>query len=504
MITKKTILIIAGVLIVGIIAFAFISLKNQEPLSKCKDGICDERETVENCPEDCKIMKISDNRFGVFPSVNPIDILESAKQLGIRRTRLMISWEKFEPEQDQFDFSLSDLYINKHYEAGISPVITIKSDSSWGTRRGYDDFCASPPLNWADYEDFVRTAVDRYKDKVKYWQIENEVYENSKYWAGSKEEYIELLQHAYTTIKQVDPDAKVVLQGYANQMLIMINDEEEDVTEFFNYIMSYDDYFDVIDFHQYYEPDTVYMEVELLKSIMNTYGYSKPLICTEAGGLDLRLFGQQIRHMNDTLVPEVPIAKKLLSIPSVSDKLKGFLSGGLEEQEWINFGIFLKTDNKSRPILEKYQAENLVKRVSLTLSQGVEFINWFAITDFEEPNEWFFSHLGLLDTNGRKKPHYYTYELLIDKLEGFESVDEISFEPRIIRFSFPHKSAIYVLWNQKPIITDMTSYFSEDSILVSHIITELDNNNNPIYPSDKIVSTNSIQIDATPVFVEKQ
>lgn len=508
---KKIIAIVAGAILVTVVVLSFVFLNNSESISelssKCGDGICDEKEQTNPslCPEECKTVEISGNRFGVFPSVNPIDILESAEQLGIQKTRFILSWEKLEPKKNHFDFSLSDIYINKHYEAGIMPVVTIKSDSSWGTRGGYGDFQASLPLNLDDYEKFIRTVVGRYKDKVKYWQIENEVYENSRYWDGSKEEYIKLLKRAYTVIKEVDPDAKIVLQGFANMMFIEIDNGNKSAIDFFNYIMSKGDYFDAIDFHQYFEPETVYMEIDILKKALATYGYNKPIICTEAGGLDLRLFGQQIRHMQDPSISNVPIVEKLLLLPSVSDKLQEILLNGLSEEEWIDFGIFLKTNIKSRPILEKYQAENLVKRISLTFGQGVEFINWFAMTDFEKPKEWFFSHLGLVDVDRRKKPHYYTYKLLIDKLEGFERADEISFfDSKIVKFTFADKKTQFILWSEgKETIIDLSSHISTPNVKITHFIIELDGNNNPIYPPEKIVPTKSIPLSETPIFIEE-
>ncbi|MBU4070143.1 MAG: hypothetical protein KJ646_04130 [Nanoarchaeota archaeon] len=53
---KKTILIITGIfLVIGIGVLAFIFLNNPEPVEKCGDGICDEKEKQKNiCPQDCK------------------------------------------------------------------------------------------------------------------------------------------------------------------------------------------------------------------------------------------------------------------------------------------------------------------------------------------------------------------------------------------------------------------------------------------------------------------
>ena len=450
-----------------------------------------------------------DNPFGVFLpyNLNSKDKLDSAKELGINKTRIIITWEEIEPEKNQFDFSFFDLQIDELCEANVTPVVTIKSKSSWATKisekETYDNISTSAvPRNWDDYENFIEVLINRYKDRVKYWQIENEIYEDSQYWAGSNEEYLEMLKHAYKTIKSIDLESKVVLQGFANQMFIWIDEGNEDAIDFFNYLMSNGEYFDVVDFHQYFEPDGVYDIIKILKKTMDTYGYNKPIICTEAGAFDLRLISQEIRHVKNPSVPGNVTAEKLLSIPAVFSQLKKNLKGGLLKQEWIDFGIFLKTNKKSRPILEKYQAEDLVKRVSSTLGQGVDFIEWVPMVDFKKPTLWYFSHMGLIDANGRKKPHFYTYKILIDKLTGFTDVEEISSEPRIIKFDFTSKEPVYVVWGKEAETINMEKYFSKKEFLLTNIVTELDKNNNPIYlPSEKVQS-NSVKIKRTPVFFE--
>ena len=442
------------------------------------------------------------NPFGVFPDSNLIDGLESAKELGINNTRLILSWNQFEPTKNKFNFAQADSALNNHTTAGISPIVTIKSDSAWGSKAGHLGATSSAPLDWTAYENFLKTAVLRYKDQVKYWQIENEIYDNSQYWKGTREEYIETLKHAHSIIKQTDPEAKIVLQGFADMMFIMINNDDKKIESFLDYIMSNGQYFDVIDFHQYFEPDTIYIDMTVLRKVMNKYNLSKPIICTEAGGLDLRLFGQQIQSASNPTIPEVPIIKKLLSVPSVSNELKNILKEGVSEKERIDFGIFLKTDQQARLILEKYQAEDLTKRIGLTFSQDVQIFNWFSIIDSEKPSEWFFSHLGLIDSNGRKKPHFFTYKILIEKLKGFNKAEEVSFNPRIIKFSFSDKPPVFIAWNQEPTTVNMEKYFSDKNIILTHIVTSLDKKNNPVYLPDEIVSPKSIRLDETPILLK--
>lgn len=454
---------------------------------------------------------VNDNPFGVFFPIysDSKDLLKSAKELGIQKTRIPLYWGKIEPKRGEYDFSFFDLYIDKLNESNIMPVVTIKSISSWGTRaltgEDYETLSTSrPPKNMKDYENFLKTVVNRYKGKVKYWQIENELYAYSQYWSGSNEEYLDLLKHAYKTIKKIDPDSKVVLQGFANRIFLEINKGNKEAIDFFNYLMSNDEYFDIIDFHQYFKFDSVYLIVETLKNAMQMYGYNKPIICTEAGGFDLRFFKQQIDHTQNPAISEVPIAKTLLLIPEVSSQLKKYLKNGLTKQEWIDFGTFLKTNIRSGPVLEKYQSEDLIKRISLTLSQGVEFVEWVPMLDFKKPTLWYFSYMGLVDTDGRKKPHFHSYKLLIDKLKDVKSVEELSFDSKVIKFTLNNGKSIFVAWSDnKKISLDLTQYISTSNVKITHIVTELDSNQKPIYLPNEIKSTNYVEIDETPIFVEE-
>ena len=52
---------------------------------------------------------------------------------------------------------------------------------------------SSLPKDIDKYKNFVRHMVERYKNKVKYWQIENEVFDTTLapelFWHGTKEDY---------------------------------------------------------------------------------------------------------------------------------------------------------------------------------------------------------------------------------------------------------------------------------------------------------------------------
>jgi GH35 family endo-1,4-beta-xylanase len=204
---------------------------------------------------------ISKSSFGIFndyvynpDSPDKFD-MQLAGELGNGSARLIMPWEKIEAAKGVFDFTLADQLLEAHTKNNITPVVTVLSRSRWATQKSSPEASALP-VRWEDYENFISTVVSRYKGKVKYWQIENEIGDNpdipSKFWAGSKEDYLELLKHAYKAIKRADPYARVVLQGFSNEMFKRIYEGNKEAENFFLFFMSEcRDYFDVIDFHQY-------------------------------------------------------------------------------------------------------------------------------------------------------------------------------------------------------------------------------------------------------------
>ncbi len=465
---------------------------------------------------DGKIDRLSP--FGVFcdsESKNGRLNLDSAVELGNKKARLILRWDFVEPKKGKFNFTLPDRVIDMHIQAGISPLITVECISLWGTRtkvNNIKNFTASPPLDMADYENFLNTVVSRYKGKVQYWQIGNEIFDKSLmppvFWDGTKEEYIELLIHSYNTIKKADPEAKVVMAGFAHELFnkILYNKppglvEKEKVRDFFEYLMDKGNkYCDAVDFHQYYEPDRVYAMVNLLKETMKKYGFKKDIINTESGDFDIRLFGEYLLYGDN----HIPVISELLEIPEITDKVKSTMKGGVQRQEFIDFAKFLKKNEKGRIIIERYQSENLLKRISLTLSLGVKEIYWASIKDSNTPIDWYWTIMSLCDESGRKKPHFYTYKLTIRKLEHFTKAEEIAFTTpvKVIKFTFRDKGPVFIIWNDegdKKI--DFSGHVSSSNIKITHIITE--QNETDKDAKIEILPADSIQVNKRPIFLEE-
>jgi len=446
----------------------------------------------------------SESPFCVFNDYEGTS-LNSAIELGNQGARFVVPWYLIEPEEGVFTFDLLDNVVDQHYAEGIQLLLTIKCNSVWGTTSpgGPGTSASSFPKNMSQYERFIQTLTERYLNKVSYWQIENEVFEPSKYWNGTKEEYIDLLHHASETIHSVDPLAIVVLQGFASSMFTLLNEGNETVQTFFEYILEEgQEYFDVVDFHQYWEPQDTYQSITLLKDTMQRFGYEKPLICTEAGDLDIRLFQKHISNPDDP----IPIIEKLLSIPVVQVKIYQILSDGkVTEEELINFASFLKNHWRTQPLLECYQAENLVKRLGISLSQGVRQLYWLGMQETTAASsvDWYWTMMPLITETGRKKPHYYTYKLVIEKLHDFTSVEELQIQPdiHVIRFNKTDQNPIYIAWSSSDnLLVDLSSLIPTPGALITHIITEIGQTDEDAQRS--ITPTHQIKLTPTPIIIE--
>lgn len=123
-----------------------------------------------------------------------------AQAAGVKWTRGGFPWAETEPERGKYDFALCDQEVDTALRHGLNIYGLMAYWSKWTTPytdEGIDDFC-----RWA------RIVVNRYKDRVKVWEIYNEP--NIAFWRGPKELYPVLLAKCYKAIKEADPSAQVL------------------------------------------------------------------------------------------------------------------------------------------------------------------------------------------------------------------------------------------------------------------------------------------------------
>ncbi len=218
------------------------------------------------------------------------------KDAGIQWVYTCFNWEDIEPQKGQFDFSIPDRIVNitSSYNLELLPLLWICPD--WARSSPSDpaelEKGLYPPGDAEEFANYVYRIVERYKGKIKYWQIWGE--ENRPYnWRPNPdpEEYLNLLKASYIKIKEADPDSRVVLGGLAL-------DDLEDFLEKL-YQLGGKDYFDVLAINPYVHPTLNYDpyldkftdSIELVKDwifkvrqIMGKFGDSlKPVWITEIG-----------------------------------------------------------------------------------------------------------------------------------------------------------------------------------------------------------------------------
>lgn len=224
-------------------------------------------------------------------------LIRAMKDAHVKSVRIGIRWVTVEPERGQWKFERVDRVIKQIRAAKIEILCTLMSVPAWASGvnpkevKGFWDTFA--PKDMADWDEYVRRVVSRYKGDIQHWEIWNE--ENGEDFykpLPDAKAYVGLLKSSYVTIKKIDPEATVVLGGLQQNGIIPNPWAPVKVENFLQKI--YDaggkPYFDIVNIHPYvtagkeegpaYCGKLVRGTVEVMKK--NGDG-NKPLWITETG-----------------------------------------------------------------------------------------------------------------------------------------------------------------------------------------------------------------------------
>jgi hypothetical protein len=107
--------------------------------------------------------EIPGSYWGIQASTLEDTLLDKAAEIGDKWTRLGASWPAIEKEKGKYDWSETDIAFNKIYDKGITPFVTLGSGNRLYTES--------------------TTYVERYKDRIRYWEIWNEP-NHRNYWGA--------------------------------------------------------------------------------------------------------------------------------------------------------------------------------------------------------------------------------------------------------------------------------------------------------------------------------
>ena len=198
----------------------------------------------------------------------------------------------------------------------------------------------------AEWQNFVRDEVSANKNIIYYWEIWNEPsLDLFKY--GSPEEFVQLLKATYPIIKEVNPNAKVI---------VTLSAEGRDNTGFEDQVLSLGggDYFDVFSFHPYganpyLQEDQIMEAIAREQSLVAEYNNQWPLVISEIGQPVSEVSEEEQARLAKFLYAEAAKNKIPVTWYYWSDERlpKNFIWAGGN----ANWGL-IRFDGTDRPILE--------------------------------------------------------------------------------------------------------------------------------------------------------
>jgi hypothetical protein len=213
----------------------------------------------------------------------------AVQDLDAKWMRITMAWSDIETSNGVYRTSHYDNAIAKAASAGVKVVVTVYTSPSWASGRSED---SAPPLDPADYADFMRWAATRWGDKVDAWEVWNE--QNLwGFWSTGPNPgaYARLLKAAYPAVKVADPTSLVVYGGVSYNDYRFLEGAYAEVPNL-------GDYYDVMASHPYtgnqppeqvwYDSDgrpakksfSAYREI---RKVMLAHGDEQPLWFTEFG-----------------------------------------------------------------------------------------------------------------------------------------------------------------------------------------------------------------------------
>jgi hypothetical protein len=192
------------------------------------------------------------------------------------------SWKDLEPAKGQWDFARLDALINLATEHHEQVILTLAMTPQWASSRPYETCIytpgsAAPPASMKDWEDYVNTVTRRYKGRIAYYEMWNEV-DLKGFWSGTDAELLVMQQSAYSIIKKNDPNAQLIAAsitaGYGLPFLERLLK------------LGYANSADIIGYHFYVSPsgpEAIGTLASRVEALLTKYGVDKPLWNTETG-----------------------------------------------------------------------------------------------------------------------------------------------------------------------------------------------------------------------------
>ncbi|MCJ8014746.1 NEW3 domain-containing protein [Paenibacillus sp. KQZ6P-2] len=206
------------------------------------------------------------------------DIIDGARKMGAKHHRSGITWTDIDKNAKDgagntvYDYTGTDLFLNKLFGYGFNQITVLGIDQNGYYQSGIAN--TAPALRAMG--DFVYRTVDRYKGRIRQWEMPNEPEIFAKPYVP--EEFVQLQKIAYLNMKKADPDAMLLAGDHTSSVLSVLPKELA--------LGSYD-YADAYSFHPYVynsmPDDNLPNLIGGVKGLVNAYGGWKDYYLTEGG-----------------------------------------------------------------------------------------------------------------------------------------------------------------------------------------------------------------------------
>lgn len=194
------------------------------------------------------------------------------------------TWRDIQPAKNSWRFRELDRHVEEAEGRGVRVLMTLGQTPQWAARNReadspYGEGASSPPADIKSWATYVRTLANRYRGRIKHWEIWNEI-NVPHFWSGDIREMVELERVAAEILKEADPSNFVLtpsVQGGGFKWLDRYMGEGGG------------SHADAISYHFYAvtsEPEEIFRRVHAVREIAKRHGFSdKPIWNTETGWL---------------------------------------------------------------------------------------------------------------------------------------------------------------------------------------------------------------------------
>jgi len=334
---------------------------------------------------------VNSNIASRYPTYETLRVpVAAVGELGAGWAREDFQFSRIQPEPGRFDWNWHDRVVDDLVARGVE-VIGILNGPSPGWASGQNRAAFAPP-DPAAFARFAQLAAERYRGRVRFWQVWNEP-DNPSYWSPRPDPaaYAALLRAAAQAIRAANPDARILSAGLV---------APQPAVGFLQQLHASGawDAFDIIAIHPYTDP-----------------------LGPEEGQIGVAGVGA-VRGLADRLGPKPIWATEFGWSTGPADRLIG----------------------RGAPVDEATQADYLVRGTALLRAAGVERVLWYNLKDTQERDGSPFNQYGLLRYDpGRSgygpelaKPAFRAFQVMSAELAGTGAAAPLDLSPRTAVLDF--------------------------------------------------------------------